>query len=288
MRQDKRRRVRHRSVTTASVASPPITEQSLTPLQTPLQTPGPSPDFFYNDEGVHGSVGSTVADDYAASDQSVAQPIQTPAVATDAVGLGGDASIADPEADQREDITTIRRRLAAAADDHNNTSVPSDLAVEAAMSLECLAWGAHHHNHQHYRAQTAGSYDDDEDAAAVPVQESPLSLSSSSKPSALLPPLPLSVLVAGSPPLLGVLNELDRLLTASHARAVLHFHKLHVAWMHNVVYMPFFVRECEATLSTGYTGHPDHPRHRLQRDAAWVSLYCAILCVSFLGCHHTN
>ncbi|CAK7224805.1 hypothetical protein SBRCBS47491_005678 [Sporothrix bragantina] len=72
---------------------------------------------------------------------------------------------------------------------------------------------------------------------------------------------------AGSPAAL--LDELDLLLTPQQTRAIILFHQRHVAWMHNVVYMPFFVRDCEDVRQTGSA---------LQQDPAWVSLYCAVLC----------
>ncbi|KAI1370068.1 hypothetical protein F4677DRAFT_458154 [Hypoxylon crocopeplum] len=97
-----------------------------------------------------------------------------------------------------------------------------DLAIEAAMSLESLAWGTTHVEHNKF--------------------------------------LPSSTILA-------LMEELKTVITTQKARDILHFHKTNVAWMHNVVYMPLFIKECE-----GYhTG-------RLQRDAAWLSLYCAVLC----------
>lgn len=99
-----------------------------------------------------------------------------------------------------------------------------DLAIEAAMSLESLAWGTAHVEHNK-----------------------------------LLP----------SSTMLGLMEELQSFVTTQKVRDILRFHKANVAWMHNVVYMPLFIRECESYLT-----------RRLQRDAAWLSLYCAVLCVS--------
>ena len=99
-----------------------------------------------------------------------------------------------------------------------------DLAIEAAMSLESLAWGTTHLEH-----------------------------------SRLIP----------SPSILTLIDELQSFIDREKAREIIQFHKTHVAWMHNVLYMPFFIRETEGYLNG-----------RLQRDAAWLTLYCAVLCVS--------
>ncbi|KAH8900421.1 hypothetical protein GQ53DRAFT_675121 [Thozetella sp. PMI_491] len=98
----------------------------------------------------------------------------------------------------------------------------SDLAIEAAMSLESLAWGAQR-----------------------------------DQPSRISP----------SPAIMALTEQLEGLLRPEQVREVLGFHKVHVAWMHNVIYMPLFRRECEKYLSRQH-----------QRDAAWFSLYCAVLC----------
>jgi Fungal Zn(2)-Cys(6) binuclear cluster domain len=98
-----------------------------------------------------------------------------------------------------------------------------NLAIEAAMSLESLAWGTH-------REKTN---------------------------------------VLPSPAILALVGEVHALIDTSQALAILKFHRTHVAWMHNVVYMPIFIRECEAFL---------HGKSR--RDPAWLSLYCAVITVS--------
>lgn len=72
-----------------------------------------------------------------------------------------------------------------------------------------------------------------------------------------------------SPVVLALVDELQKLLSDQQAREVLGFHQSSVAWMHNVLYMPFFVRRCEAYLNG-----------LLQQDVAWLTLYCAVLCVS--------
>jgi hypothetical protein len=98
-----------------------------------------------------------------------------------------------------------------------------ELATEAAMSLESLAWGAH-------REQTSK--------------------------------------VVPSPVISTLVEELQGLIDTKTAREILTFHKEHVAWMHNVIYFPHFLTECEDFLNGGP-----------QRDAAWLSLYFAVLCV---------
>ncbi|KAH8658226.1 hypothetical protein BX600DRAFT_514733 [Xylariales sp. PMI_506] len=64
-----------------------------------------------------------------------------------------------------------------------------------------------------------------------------------------------------------LIKELHRLIDPQRARDILEFHRVHVTWMHNVLYMPLFTRECSHFLDG-----------QLQRDADWLALYCAVLC----------
>lgn len=135
------------------------------------------------------------------------------------IGENDQASNVSDSSNARRTLPLDEPLKAAPMDQHDG-----DLAIEAAMSLESLAWGTTHLEN-----------------------------------SRLLP----------SPSILTLIEELQSFINAQKAREIIRFHKTHVAWMHNVLYMPFFMRECEGYLSG-----------RLQRDAAWLSLYCAVLCVS--------
>lgn len=100
-----------------------------------------------------------------------------------------------------------------------------DLAIEAAISLESLAWGAGAH-------QTSNSNE----------WHSPLST---------------------------VAYEIDRLIDRRRILDILDFHQKRVAWMHNVIYMPVFIKECQQYLAG-----------LVKQDTAWLSLYSAVLCTS--------
>ncbi|KIW00359.1 uncharacterized protein PV09_08072 [Verruconis gallopava] len=61
-------------------------------------------------------------------------------------------------------------------------------------------------------------------------------------------------------------------LTAFQERDVLEFHRIHVAWTHNVLHMPTFIQECQL--------HRQTPQSLPK--AAWLVLYYAVLSLSFM------
>jgi hypothetical protein len=108
--------------------------------------------------------------------------------------------------------------------DKQMSATKGGLAIEAAMSLESLAWG-------HYRGLPE-SVSDQADISNLP-------------------------------------DLLNNLITIQQAESILKFHQEHVTWMHNVIYMPFFLRECQ-DLHSGSN----------QQSTGWLSLYYAVICVS--------
>ncbi|ETS80344.1 hypothetical protein PFICI_07873 [Pestalotiopsis fici W106-1] len=64
-------------------------------------------------------------------------------------------------------------------------------------------------------------------------------------------------------------------LSSAQEREVLSFHQLHVAWTHNVLHMPSFMRECQLYRQV---------EHSLP-DAGWLTLYYAVLSLSFMYMH---
>lgn len=112
-------------------------------------------------------------------------------------------------------------------DIHHIPDEEGGLAIEAAMSLESLAWG-------NYRDQTQ-------------TQPNPPAPNSSTSFDMIL----------------------HNLVNPHQARAILDFHKSHVAWMHNVLFMPLFMKECELFMS----GEKNY-------DGSWLGLYSAVICVS--------
>lgn len=59
-------------------------------------------------------------------------------------------------------------------------------------------------------------------------------------------------------------------LSNSQEKQVLEFHRVHVAWTHNVLHMPTFVRECQS----------HHHKQQSMPGIGWLSLYYAVLSVS--------
>ncbi|CAK7235934.1 hypothetical protein SEUCBS140593_009449 [Sporothrix eucalyptigena] len=193
-------------------------------------------------------------------------PDPTPNVATDLsvnTSMDDGPTIVAPVS-HTEQMATIETQTQAAVESETHQT---DLAVEAAMSLECLAWGAHQQEHRP-RASFRHAYRYSYQPRQADRIDSGYSGSDEDSNSGQALHRPL----LAATPARGLLGELDLLLTPQQTRAILHFHKLHVAWMHNVVYMPFFVRECEAVLAAVSSSA------NIQHDSAWFSLYCAILC----------
>lgn len=62
--------------------------------------------------------------------------------------------------------------------------------------------------------------------------------------------------------------ELNTHISESHEEALLNFHRDHVAWTHNVLHMPTFIRDCKYYRRTAQVPH-----------AAWSFLYYAVLSV---------
>lgn len=123
-----------------------------------------------------------------------------------------------------------------------------DLAVEAAMSLESLAWSAHRH----------GTVGHDQSRPQHKV----------------------------SPAVLALHDEICATLTRHQTKSILQYHKEHVAWMHNVIYMPSFVDDCAPLIQSHTSGQLTAPHN----DASWISLYCAVLtvCLMIKLCRHST